>query len=404
MLDRLLDDSYSPVVRRDVTSLTVARFTTNAVYRFAPPFIGVIARGLDVELSELGVALAITELCGLTSPVLGRAIDRVPRRSSMVLGLVGLSIGAVVAGASAGIVMFAAGLFVVALSKIVFDVSLGTWIADHVPYERRGRVVGLTETSWALGLLVGVSVLGLVTAVSSWRWGYGVGAVAVGIMAVVIARRLRDDPADSAPPESVHTTDLEPAPIGRMPVVGWLAVAGMFGLMSAAQSLFITFGPWLEDQFDVDTIGLVGVTFGIGALELTASTTSAARTDRWGKERSAILAASIMVPAGLALSVLQSWLVPGLALLGIFIAAFEFGIVSSIPIGPTLIPGAPGRGLGTMIACGTLGRGLTSIVATRLFEAHGLTATAILGAAFAVAAGVAMWLRLQLIRSRAVAA
>ena len=404
MLDRLLDDSYSPVVRRDVTSLTVARFTTNAVYRFAPPFIGVIARGLDVELSELGVALAITELCGLTSPVLGRAIDRVPRRSSMVLGLVGLSIGAVVAGVSPGIVMFAAGLFLVALSKIVFDVSLGTWIADHVPYERRGRVVGLTETSWALGLLVGVSVLGLVTAVSSWRWGYGVGAVAVGIMAVVIARRLRDDPADSTPPESAHTADLEPAPIGRMPVVGWLAVAGMFGLMSAAQSLFITFGPWLEDQFDVDTIGLVGVTFGIGALELTASTTSAARTDRWGKERSAILAASIMVPAGLALSVLQSWLVPGLVLLGIFIAAFEFGIVSSIPIGPTLIPGAPGRGLGTMIACGTLGRGLTSIVATRLFEAHGLTATAILGAAFAVAAGVAMWIRLQLIRSRAVAA
>ena len=71
VLDRLLDDSYSPVVRRDVTSLTVARFTTNAVYRFAPPFIGVIARGLDVELSELGVALAITELCGLSSPILG---------------------------------------------------------------------------------------------------------------------------------------------------------------------------------------------------------------------------------------------------------------------------------------------------------------------------------------------
>ena len=404
MLDRLLDDSYSPVVRRDVTVLTVARFTTNAVYRFAPPFIGVIARGLDVELSELGVALAITELCGLTSPVLGRAVDRLPRRSSMVLGLIGLSIGAVAAGASTGIVMFTAGLFVVALSKIVFDVGLGTWIADHVPYERRGRIVGLTETSWALGLLVGVSVLGLVTAVSSWRWGYGVGAVSVGIMAVVVARRLRDDPADSAPPDSAHAGDLDRPSIGRMPAAGWLAVAGMFGLMSAAQSLFVTFGPWLEDEFGVDTIGLVAVTFGIGILELTASTTSAARTDRWGKERSAILAAAIMVPTGLALSVLQSSIVPGLALLGIFIAAFEFGIVSTIPIGPTLVPGAPGRGLGTMIACGTLGRGVTSIVATRLFEAHGLSATAILGAAFAVMAGVSMWLRLQLSGSRAVVA
>ena len=400
MLDRLLDDSYSPIVRRDVTGLTVARFTTNAVYRFAPPFIGVIARGLDVELSELGVALAITELCGLTSPVLGRAVDRLPRRSSMVIGLVGLSIGAVVAGASTGIVMFTAGLFIVALSKIAFDVSLGAWIADHVPYERRGRVVGLTETSWAFGLLVGVSVLGLVTAASSWRWGYGVGAVSVGVMAVFVARRLLDDPADSAPPDSAHAGDLDPVSIRRMPAVGWLAVAGVFGLMSAAQSLFVTFGPWLEDEFGVDTIGLVAVTFGIGVLELTASTTSAARTDRWGKERSAILAAAIMVPTGLALSVLQSSLVPGLALLGIFIAGFEFGIVSTIPIGPTLIPGAPGRGLGTMIACGTLGRGVTSIVATRLFEAHGLTATAILGSAFAVVAGLSMWLRLQLSRPR----
>ena len=42
----------------------------------------------------------------------------------------------------------------------------------------------------------------------------------------------------------------------------------MFGLMSAAQSLFITFGPWLEDDFGVRTVGLAAVTFGLGALEL----------------------------------------------------------------------------------------------------------------------------------------
>ena len=405
MLDRLLDDSYSPVVRRDVTSLTVARFTTNAVYRFAPPFIGVIARGLDVELSELGVALAITELCGLTSPVLGRAVDRVPRRSSMVLGLVGLSIGAVVAGASPGIV------------DVRRRAVHGGAVEDRVRREPRrvdrrsravraaGRVVGLTETSWALGLLVGVSVLGLVTAVSSWRWGYGVGAVAVGIMAVVIARRLRDDPADSTPPESARhhrsRAGADRSHAGR----GWLAVAGMFGLMSAAQSLFITFGPWLEDEFGVDTIGLVGVTFGIGALELTASTTSAARTDRWGKERSAILAAGDHGPRGTGTRRCcsrGSCRVSSCS--GSSSPPSSSASCRRSPSDPTLIPGAPGRGLGTMIACGTLGRGSTSIVATRLFEAHGLTATAILGAAFAVAAGVAMWIRLQLIRSRAVAA
>ena len=54
----------------------------------------------------------------------------------------------------------------------MFDVGLISWTADHVPYERRGRIIGLIETSWALGLLVGVTTLGLVAAATSWRWSY----------------------------------------------------------------------------------------------------------------------------------------------------------------------------------------------------------------------------------------
>lgn len=397
MLDRLLDDSYASVVRRNITSLTVARCATNAVYRFAPPFLATIARGLDVQLSDLGVALAVTELCGLTSPALGRLVDRLPRRISMTGGLLGIAAGAIVAGASTGIAMFTVGLFLVALCKIVFDVGLGTWVADHVPYERRGRVTGLIETSWAVGLLVGVSTLGLVTAISSWRIGFAVGAAAAASMAVLVATRLRDDHTDALA-ASRSTAPPTPVPLTRMPVRAWLAVLAMYGLMSAAQSLFVTFGPWLEDEFGVDTTGLVGVTFGIGALELVASTTSAWRTDRWGKERSVMLGTAIMIPAGLGLAASHNHLVPGLLLLGTFISAFEFSIVSAIPIGPTLVPNAPGRGLGTMIAVGTLGRGVTSIIATRLFESSGMSATAALGAAFGALAGVSMWLRWRLVR------
>jgi len=399
VLARLLDDSYPQAVRDDIVSLTVARFTSNAVYRYAPPFLAIIARGLDVELSDLGVALAVTELCGLTSPALGRIVDRLPRRQSMIGGLLGIAAGAVTAGASTGIVMFAVGLFVVALAKIVFDVALATWVADHVQYERRGRVSGLIETSWAFGLLIGVSALGLVTAASSWRWGYVAGAGAVLTMVAVLLRRLRVEPATVLPDnvEPPAVPQLEREVVGRMPFTGWLAVAGMFGLMSAAQTLFITFGPWLEDEFGVSTIGLVAVTFGIGGLELVASTTSAARTDHWGKERSVVLGAAIMVPTGLALAALDSSLVPGLILLGVFIGGFEFGIVSAIPIGPTLVPGAPGRGLGTMIAFGTLGRGAMAIVATRLFESYGLGPVAVLGALLGALAGVAMWTRQRLL-------
>jgi MFS transporter, DHA1 family, inner membrane transport protein len=399
----MLDDSYPEAVRRDVTTVTIAKLTANAAYRFAPPFLATIARGLDVDLTDLGVALAISELCGLLSPLIGRLAERVSRRWSMAGGLVGVAAGAALAGVSTDVVTFGAGLFLLAISKIVFDVGLGAWIADHVPYATRGRVVGLTETAWALGLLVGVSLMGLITAATSWRWGYATAAIAVAVMAGVLAVRIDAGARRVRPQASAGAAD----PTARLTAAGWAAVVGLFCLMSATQALFVTFGPWLEDEFGVSNAGLAAVAFGLGALELAASTTSAARTDRWGKERSVAAGSAVMVPAALGLAAVDQYLTPGLLLLGLFIAAFEFAIVSCIPIGGDLIPGSPARGLGTMIACGTLGRAFTAIPATRLYDRWGLSAAAILGAVFAALAGAAMLVRLRILggerRSAAVA-
>jgi predicted MFS family arabinose efflux permease len=390
LLGQVLDDGYAPEVRRGVVPLTAARLSSNAVYRFAPPFLAIIARGLDVDLADLGVALAISELAGLTSPVVGRLIDRVPRRTSMAAGLVGIAAGSVVAGVSRGIAMFTVGLLLLGVTKVVFDVGLISWTADHVPYERRSRVTGLLETSWALGLLIGVTLLGLVAAITSWRWSYVVGAIGVVAMAgVVLARLDRDHPSHRAADRRT---------LGRLDRAGWAAIVGMFGLAAAAQALFVTFGAWLEDVFGFGTAALSVVTFGIGGLELAASSTSAARTDRWGKERSVVRGAMIMVPCGLLLVVVHDTLAAGLVVLALFIAAFEFSIVSTIPVGAELIPGAAGRGIGALLVAATLGRTAVVIPATRLYESHGFGAPAFVAAGSAALAGMAMRTREALLR------
>jgi predicted MFS family arabinose efflux permease len=345
---------------------------------------------LDVSLAELGVALTVSELAGFTSPFVGRVIDRLPRRLSMAAGLFGIAAGSLVAGVSRGIVMFTVGLLVLGLSKVVFDVGLISWTADHVPYDRRSRVTGLLETSWALGLLIGVSLLGLVAAVASWRWSYLVGAIAVVAMAGVVLTRLDHD---RPVPHDTGTL----APTGRLDGAGWSAMIAMVGLTAAAQSLFVTFGAWLEDVFGFHTAALAAVTFGIGGLELVASSTSAARTDRWGKERSVVRGSLVMVPCGLALVALDHAVWPGLIILAVFIAAFEFSIVSTIPIGAELIPGAAGRGIGSLIAAGTIGRMAVAIPATTLYDAHGFGAPALLAAGSAAVAGVSMRVRERLV-------
>jgi MFS transporter, DHA1 family, inner membrane transport protein len=370
---RLLDESYSPETRRHVVEVTVARLATNACYRFAPPFLASISDDFEISLTRLGVALMVTELFMALAPLLGAFVDRIHRRTAMVIGLAGVSGSATLAASSPSVWTFAIAITVLGLAKFIFDGGMTAWVNDHVDYERRGRVVGITETSWALGLLIGVTSMGLLASATSWRWGYIAGAVSVIIMAVLLSVRLVE------PEHARHLehTESNSAPLPRR---GFLVIGGMFFLMAASQCMFVTFGSWLKDDFDFTDAGIAAVAFGFGAVELAASITSARRTDVWGKERSTMLGAALIIPSGVALLVGQNSAVFGLLLLAVFFIGFEFAIVSLLPIAANMIPGAPGRGLGYTIGGGTLGRAVMSVVATAAYESSGFGMPALIAA------------------------
>jgi predicted MFS family arabinose efflux permease len=395
VLGRVLDDTYPLAVRRNVTTVTVARLVSNALYRFAAPFLAVIARGFDVSISEIAIALTIAELCAVASPLIGHVVvDRVSRRTAMTVGLTGVASGAFVTALAPNVPAFTVGLVVISAFKIMFDLSMGAWIIDHVEFARRSRVVGLTETAWALGLLVGVSTMGLITAATSWPWGYAAGGLAAAVMAVVIRARIAPDAAGGHASRSEIAARHDGL---ALPATGWLAVGAMLALSAASQSVFVTFGSWLEDDFDVSTATLAGITFGLGAVELGASSLSSLRTDRWGKERSVVGGAVLMAIGGTGFAAVDANAVAGMAALALLIGAFEFGIVSAVPIGGDLMPGRPGRGLGVFLGATAVGRGATTIPTTRLYDAHGMAACALLASVLALVAAVAMGARWRLV-------
>jgi predicted MFS family arabinose efflux permease len=381
-IDTVLGDEIPVEVRRHVGLLTLARLAANSCFRFAPPFLATIARGTDVTLQQIGVAVAIAELAGLLSPLTARFVDKMSRRQAMIVGLFGVAVGTGIAASSTWLVQFVIGLIVLGQSKVMFDLGLGSWVSDHVPDERRGRVVGLTETSWAGGLLIGVSSMGLVTAAIGWRAGYAFGAIMVVLVATAVARRL---------PTEAHHTEVTARAVAkdglaadrRLDARGWWAFAATGCLMAAVQSVFVTFGSWLEDSFDFTATMLSAVAFGLGLGELFASVTSARRTDAWGKERSVALGAALMVPAAVGLALWHEHLWIALPLLAVAILGFEFAIVSSIPIGLSLVASSPAWGLGMMLAAGTTGRALASIPATRLYDSRGMAWPAMMTAVLA---------------------
>lgn len=382
VLGRILDSSFAPEVKRNITAITLARLIANACYRFAPPFLAIIVRDFDVTLTEAGFALFVSELTGLASPLIGKFTDRVSHRTSMAVGLIGTALGCTIAASSPSLLGFALGITVLVSTKQSFDIGLGSWIANHVPYYQRGRIVGLTETSWALGLLVGVSIMGIVTAFSSWRVGYGVAIVATILITSIIWRRISSEPPLRSPVDSTGA----PKSAGRITGRGWFAVLTMFFIMSSAQNLFVTFGSWLADDYGFAAVQLTAVGFSLGAVELFSTLFSANRTDRWGKERSIILGTALIIPGGLMLAFGSDFLAIGLLGVGIYLLGFEFAVVSLLPIASEIVPDNPGTGLGWVLGAGAMGRATMSLVSTRAYELGGIAVPGVLGPLLAMCA------------------
>lgn len=377
-----LDDSFAAQVRNNITAVTFARIAANACYRFAPPFLAVIAKGFNISLPELGVAMFVSELSGLASPFAGRFVDRLRHRNAMLLGLGGTAAGAMMAAVAPNPVLFAVGVTFMCTTKLFFDLGLGAWIADHVAYERRSRIVGITETAWALGLLIGVSAMGVATALTSWRGGFALGAAGVAVMMIIIVKRVDSEP------RTVHIRDADH--VHRVNGRGWIVVGSSYCLMAASQCVFVTFGAWLGDEFGYGPAGIAAVGFGLGAVELFATLNSARRTDAWGKERSIAIGSFLMVPAALMLALGSEHLAVGLVAVGIYLMGFEFSIVSMLPIATQLVKNSPGTGMGWVLGGGTLGRATMSLVATAAYARYGISAPALIGGLFALTASASI--------------
>jgi predicted MFS family arabinose efflux permease len=385
VLARVLDESYDADVRSSVTALTVGRFATNAAYRFAVPFLATIASGLHITLGRLGVGLAIAEVMTLSAPLVGRLVERTARRRAMLVGLTGVIVGAVVAGFSRHLWMFVVGLSIISVAKMTYDVALNAYIADRVPFSIRSRVTSLTEISWALGMLVGVSSLALVVALSSWHVAYIVAAVAVVLAGGFLRRRL-----PPCPPASRDRTAGAPkpawAPLSRV-VLTAVCIAGLAG---SVQFMLVTYGSWLTDRFHFRATGLAAVAFAFGGVELISAVTSTRKTDRWGKERSIVIGCSLMVPGAAVVGFGSHHLALVLGGLALFLLGFELAIISCVPLGAELTPTAPAYGLGAIVGAITAARALVTLPATAWYAHHGMAWSAIGAAVLAVVAAGAI--------------
>jgi predicted MFS family arabinose efflux permease len=381
----------------------VARTVLNTGYRIIYPFLPAIARGLGVSLATATGLVSMRLLSGLVAPFIGPVADRQPRRRTMVIAIVTfvLACALIVASGSlatgsAMILLVGAAFALLGIAKVVFDPAVHAYMGDRVPYDRRGRAVGIVELAWSGAWLIGVPASGFLMEALGWQAPW-IALVVLGLAGAIVIQVGLPAGRPPAPPggytRGVRATLVSWASLLRRPRVVWLLATSL--LLTMAQEIpFIVYGAWLESSFglSLSTLGLASIV--VGVVEAAAELGTTVLTDRVGKQRS-VLGGLLLMAGGLVVLpfAADQGLAPALAGVALVTLAFEFAIVSLIPLATEVVPEARASLLSLNVTAFSMGRMGGAVLGGWLWGwgLEGIAPHAIVGAACALAAAFAVW-------------
>jgi MFS transporter, DHA1 family, inner membrane transport protein len=374
-----------------VIAFIIVRTVMNTAVRMIYPYLKMFETGLGVDQKMIAFALTARQMAGVTGPFLASVADSRGRKPGMLLGLLLLIVGTVLVVVFPGYASFVFVLILSLLGNFVFVASMQAYLGDRVQYERRGFVLGLTELGWSLSFLVAVPIMGWLISKYGWKAPFPVlGGLGILSFLFLMARL----PADEV--------------IGSSQVGLWKnfgrvfsfppAIAGLLmgACLSASNELVnVVFGVWLKESFAIEIASLGAIAVIIGLSELSGEGLSSLLSDRLGKGRAVAFGLLVYVGFFLLLPVLgKSYFGAATGLFLIYLA-FEFAVVSSMPLMTEVQPQARATLMAVYIASMSLGRALGDLLAFPLYN-RGIVWIAAGGAGFALFS----WLSLAWLRSR----
>jgi len=364
-----------PRLRYQLVAFSLARLVVNTAYRMVYPFLPFIAVGIGVDEKTLTNAIALRSSLGAAGPLLGSVGDRYGRKTAMILGMALFLAGMVTVAIWPTYPALFAALMLTGASKIVFDASMQAYLGDRVPYARRGLAIALTEFGWSGAYLLGVPVVGWLIGRAGWHSPF-LWLTLLGTAATYWLWRI-------LPPDSARAVDRPSFLQGlRLILSHRMAVAGLVvGAMITAsnETVNIVYGVWMKDSFGLQIEALGASVIVIGVSELIGEGLVAGLSDRFGKRRTLGIGLACYALACLVLPVLGTSLEGALVGLFIFFLAFEFTLVSAIPLMTEMVPGARATLLSANLTVFSLGKALGALIGPALF-AYGLQANRVVAA------------------------
>jgi predicted MFS family arabinose efflux permease len=372
-----------------VTVFVIVRIVFNTFYRMIYPFLSYFAKGLGVDLRTISYAITMRSLTGLIGPFLASVADSRGRKAGMIIGTITYTGAISLIALRPTFTIFFIALSLAFIGYLIFVPSLQAYVGDQVPYEKRGRVLGITEFAWSLSAIIGLPLVGLIIARQGWLAPFPLIALLGAVSVLILAWMLPKDPTPQAGKpgflSNLRTVFTYP------PAIAALVMAALY--TAANETITLVYGVWVEQAFALSIASLGATALAIGISELCGETLVTTFTDKIGKRKALAIGLVSNCLATLALPIFGRWLAGALISLFLFYLTFEFTVVSGIPLMSEILPSARATMLASHMAILAIGRSIGDLLAPSLFTQSifpGIAANAIVAILFNLLALIAL--------------
>ena len=158
------------------------------------PALPALQRDLHTTTTWVTWVLTIFLLvASVATPVLGKLGDQHGKERLLVISLGIFLVGSVAAACAWNIWALIVARAIQGAGGAVFPLSFGI-IRDEFPREKLGVAIGLVSAVFGIGGGFGIVLSGVIVDNVSWRWLFIVGAITIGVAAVLVQRFVPESP------------------------------------------------------------------------------------------------------------------------------------------------------------------------------------------------------------------
>lgn len=376
--------------------------TTVQIYN---PFLTIIAAGLGISVVSMGRLVALRGFMGLAAPFLGGLADRIGYRRVVRVNLLLIGVGMLLAAVSGNVILFAVAMILAGIGHVGYTPNWHAYLSARLPYEKRATGLGITEYSWALAGILGLSASGYLIEAFTWRAPFYLFGAALVAMAFVYGTLPVDHISGASSQDRPAMRQMvRPTPrftafftLGKHAISVWSSIATCGFITFANMHLMIIHGGWLATEFSLGAVNLGKVAFIFGFVDLVASFLVSVFADRVGKKRSAAIGIVGMVIGFTILPFLDRSLALALVGIGVPRFFFEIAIVSMFPLLSEQVESQRGKVLSLGITANLLATMLAGLTGPAAYLRYGVWG---LGPVCVASSVVAFVLLIRLVRER----